>query len=76
MAGDIREPFEVGIGTGKILVEEQLGVLPEFSFDSTLIESAIVNLLANAEEAMPAGGRWVCLEPWRGFTWPGRTTGV
>ena len=44
-------------GVGPIEIEKHLGALPEFSFDSTLIESAIVNLLANAQEAMPSGGR-------------------
>ena len=45
------------IESGPIEIEKHLGALPEFSFDSTLIESAIVNLLANAQEAMPSGGR-------------------
>ena len=45
------------IESGPIEIEKHLGTLPEFSFDSTLIESAIVNLLANAQEAMPSGGR-------------------
>ena len=42
---------------GAVEVSKELGTLPEFSFDSTLIESAIVNLLVNAQEAMPSGGR-------------------
>src|SRR5690606_11896914 len=37
-------------------VEAQLGELPRFSFDPTLIESSIYNLLLNAREAMESGG--------------------
>ena len=44
-------------GENKIEVKKDLAALPEFSFDSTLIESAVLNLLANAQEAMPSGGR-------------------
>ena len=43
-------------GESRIEVKKDLAALPEFSFDSTLIESAVLNLLANAQEAMPFGG--------------------
>ena len=37
-------------------VSQDLAELPRFSFDETLIGSAIVNLLANGSDAMPNGG--------------------
>jgi signal transduction histidine kinase len=40
----------------KITVEKSLGHVPPFSFDATLIESAVVNLLLNGREAMSDGG--------------------
>jgi signal transduction histidine kinase len=40
----------------EITVEKSLGPVPPFSFDATLIESAVVNLLLNGREAMTAGG--------------------
>ena len=40
----------------KITVEKSLGPVPPFSFDATLIESAVVNLLLNGREAMSDGG--------------------
>ena len=43
-------------GQGKIQIDKDLAPLPVFSFDSTLIESAVTNLLLNAQEAMPTGG--------------------
>lgn len=39
-----------------IQVETSLAELPRFSFDATLIESAVFNLLLNAAEAMDGGG--------------------
>ena len=40
----------------KITVDKSLGHVPPFSFDATLIESAVVNLLLNGREAMSDGG--------------------
>lgn len=40
----------------QIAVENDLGSVPPFSFDATLIESAVVNLLLNGREAMSDGG--------------------
>ena len=40
----------------KITVEKSLAHVPPFSFDATLIESAVVNLLLNGREAMADGG--------------------
>lgn len=40
----------------KITVVKDLGPIEKFSFDATLIESAVSNLLQNASEAMPGGG--------------------
>ncbi len=37
-------------------VETRLGELPRFSFDPTLMESSVYNLLLNAREAMESGG--------------------
>ncbi len=40
-----------------VRVEANLGQVPPFSFDATLIESSVANLLLNAREAMTQGGR-------------------
>ena len=42
--------------TGDIQIKQDLHELPRFSFDATLIESAVLNLLLNGYEAMSAGG--------------------
>ncbi|MEZ5396754.1 MAG: histidine kinase dimerization/phospho-acceptor domain-containing protein, partial [Bryobacterales bacterium] len=39
-----------------ITIEKSLGPIPPFSFDATLIESAVLNLLLNGREAMTDGG--------------------
>lgn len=39
-----------------IEIKKDLAELPQFSFDATLVESAVLNLLMNGFEAMPAGG--------------------
>ena len=41
---------------GDLRIEKDLAALPKFTFDVTLIESAVLNLLLNAHEAMPSGG--------------------
>ena len=41
---------------GDIEIKQDLHELPRFSFDATLIESAVLNLLLNGYEAMSAGG--------------------
>jgi signal transduction histidine kinase len=46
----------LGEASNGLRVEKALGDLPRFSFDSTLIESAVFNLLLNGYEAMPSGG--------------------
>jgi two-component system, NtrC family, sensor histidine kinase HydH len=43
-------------GDPAIRVETSFGDVPPFSFDATLIESSVVNLLLNAREAMTGGG--------------------
>ena len=48
---DTRKPDEP-----EMTVEKSLGSVPPFSFDATLIESSVVNLLLNAREAMSEGG--------------------
>ena len=48
---DTRKPDDPAI-----TVETFLAPLPSFSFDATLIESAVVNLLLNGREAMTDGG--------------------
>jgi signal transduction histidine kinase len=40
----------------RVEVSVSLGEIPKFSFDGTLIESSVFNLLRNGYEAMPAGG--------------------
>lgn len=40
----------------EIAVEKDLSAVPAFSFDATLIESSVLNLLLNAREAMTEGG--------------------
>ena len=42
--------------TGDIEIKQDLHELPRFSFDATLIESAVLNLLLNGYEAMSSGG--------------------
>lgn len=39
-----------------ISIDKTLRQIPEFSFDATLIESTVLNLLLNGCEAMPEGG--------------------
>ena len=46
----------LGEGSNGLRVEKTLADLPRFSFDSTLIESGVYNLLLNGYEAMPPGG--------------------
>jgi signal transduction histidine kinase len=46
----------LGEASNGLRVEKVLSDLPRFSFDSTLIESAVYNLLLNGHEAMPSGG--------------------
>ncbi len=46
----------LGEGANGLRVEKVLGDLPRFSFDSTLIESGVFNLLLNGHEAMEPGG--------------------
>lgn len=41
---------------GDLRIEKHLAAPPKFTFDVTLIESAVLNLLLNAHEAMPSGG--------------------
>ena len=41
---------------GLVEIERNLGDLPKFLFDATLVESTVINLLLNAQEAMPKGG--------------------
>ncbi len=43
-------------GAPKIEIVRHTSELPKFSFDATLIESSVFNLLLNAYEAMPNGG--------------------
>lgn len=43
-------------GTQSNQVKQDLADLPHFSFDDTLIGSAVVNLLVNGNDAMPQGG--------------------
>lgn len=38
-------------------INVKLGEIADFGFDATLIESAVFNLLSNAREAMPEGGK-------------------
>ena len=40
----------------EVRLQVELGELPRFSFDETLIESAVFNLLLNAREALDDGG--------------------
>lgn len=44
-------------GDPPVEVETDLQPIPKFSFDPTLIESSIFNLLSNGREAMAEGGR-------------------
>ena len=62
---DLNEVVERGLShlsetfkdsAGQVEVERNLGDLPKFQFDATLVESTVVNLLLNAQEAMPQGG--------------------
>jgi signal transduction histidine kinase len=46
----------LGEGWNGLRVEKTLADLPRFSFDSTLIESGVFNLLLNGYEAMAPGG--------------------
>ncbi len=41
---------------GDLRIEKHFAAPPKFTFDVTLIESAVLNLLLNAHEAMPSGG--------------------
>ncbi len=46
----------LGEGSNGLRIEKAFADLPRFSFDSTLIESGVFNLLLNGYEAMPPGG--------------------
>ena len=62
---DLNEVVERGLShlsetfkdsAGQVEIKRDFGDLPKFLFDATLVESTVVNLLLNAQEAMPQGG--------------------